>query len=155
MKPSYSYLNWLPIFFSSIRLAIALAYTPDEVGFNLNQNTTATNPLDYWGQWEGHEYQPSPENWRMPFYTVFLDRFANGDPSNDDANGTQWEHDILSNQLRNGGDVLGLMDSFDYLQGMGIKVIHPLRYEPDLPMLTVIAGALSSWHAAHQSTLGC
>jgi alpha-1,3-glucan synthase len=101
----------------------ALPYTPDQVAFNLNQNQSATNPLDYWGQWEDHEYHPSPKNWRMPFYTIFLDRFANGNPSNDNANGTQWEHDILSNQFRHGGDVLGLVDSFDYLQGMGIKVI--------------------------------
>jgi glycosidase len=42
--------------------------------------------------------------------------------SNDDANGTAYEHDIISNQFRNGGDVQGLVDSLDYLQGMGIKV---------------------------------
>lgn len=123
MKLSSLILNDILLLSSNIRLTLALAYTPDQVGFNLNENKTATNPLDYWGQWQDHEYHPSPSNWRMPFCTVFLDRFANGDPSNDDANGTQWEHDILSNQLRNGGDVRGLMDSFDYLQGMGIKVI--------------------------------
>jgi alpha-1,3-glucan synthase len=103
-------------------LVIALRYEPDQVGFNLNQNATATDPLDYWGEWENHTYFPSPENWRIPFYTLFIDRFVNGDPSNDDANGTKWEHDVLSNQLRHGGDVLGLRDSFDYLQGMGVKV---------------------------------
>lgn len=100
----------------------SLRYDPDQVAFNLNRNETALDPLDYWGEWEGHAYFPSPPNWRLPFYTVFLDRFVNGDPSNDDANGTQWEHDVLSNQFRYGGDVRGLMDSFDYLQGMGIKV---------------------------------
>jgi alpha-1,3-glucan synthase len=42
--------------------------------------------------------------------------------SNDDANGTAYEHDLISNQFRNGGDVKGLVDSLDYLQGMGIKV---------------------------------
>lgn len=39
-------------------------------------------------------FQPSPVNWRFPFYTLMLDRFINGDPSNDDANGTAWEHDL-------------------------------------------------------------
>ena len=58
----------------------------------------------------------------MPFYTVLLDRFANGDPSNDDANGTQFEHDLSQTQLRHGGDIRGLQDSLDYLQGMGVKV---------------------------------
>ncbi|KAJ6102430.1 hypothetical protein N7486_004857, partial [Penicillium sp. IBT 16267x] len=81
---------------------------------------TATHPLDYSGQWDGHTYNPSPENW----YTVFLDRFVNGDPSNDNANGTQWEHILTSNEFRHGGDVLGLVDTFDYLQGMGIKGIY-------------------------------
>jgi alpha-1,3-glucan synthase len=107
---------------SIIPVAKALIFDPEQVGFNLNENKTATNPLDYWGEWIGHGYHPSPENWRMPFYVLFLDRFVNGDPSNDNANGTQFEHDHLSNQLRNGGDVRGLIDSFDYLQGMGIQV---------------------------------
>ena len=105
-----------------IPIARALIYDPEQVGSNLNENKTATDPLDYWGEWPNHEYYPSPANWRMPFYSLFLDRFVNGDPSNDNANGTQFEHDPLSNQLRHGGDVRGLMDSFDYLQGMGIEV---------------------------------
>ena len=39
-------------------------------------------------------YHPSPTNWRFPFYTLMLDRFINGDPTNDDANGTAWEHEL-------------------------------------------------------------
>jgi alpha-1,3-glucan synthase len=107
---------------SVVPAANALIFDPEQVGFNLNENKTATDPLDYWGEWRGHQYQPSPENWRMPFYSLFLDRFVNGDPSNDNANGTQFEHDPLSTQLRHGGDVRGLIDSLDYLQGMGIQV---------------------------------
>ncbi|KUL82805.1 hypothetical protein ZTR_09604 [Talaromyces verruculosus] len=160
MKLSSPILNNILLLLSNIRLTVALAYTPDQVGFNLNENKTATNPLDYWGQWQDHEYHPSPSNWRMPFYTVFLDRFANGDPSNDDANGTQWEHDILSNQLRNGGDVRGLMDSFDYLQGMGIKGLYIAGmphinqpwaadgYSPlDLTLLDRHLGSIDDWRS--------
>lgn len=102
--------------------ALALIYDPQEVLYNLNTNETATDPLDYWGQWENHTFNPSPSNWRMPMYTLMLDRFANGDPTNDDANGTQYEHDLTQTQLRHGGDISGLQDSLDYLQGMGIKV---------------------------------
>lgn len=58
----------------------------------------------------------------MPFYSLFLDRFVNGDPSNDNSNGTAFEVDMLSTQLRVGGDIAGLVDTLDYLQGMGIKV---------------------------------
>ena len=60
----------------------------------------------------------------MPFYSFFLDRFVNGDPSNDDANGTAWEHDLMGTQLRHGGDVKGLQDTLDYIAGMGIKGIY-------------------------------
>jgi alpha-1,3-glucan synthase len=93
-----------------------------EIEYNLNENKTASNPLDYWGEWRDHIYQPSPSNWRFPFYTLFLDRFVNGDPANDDINGTVFEHDMMSNQFRHGGDIAGLVDSLDYIQGMGIKV---------------------------------
>lgn len=92
------------------------------IRYNLNENKTATNPADYWGTWPDHTYFPSPENWRFPFYTLFLDRFVNGDPTNDNINNTHFEHDLNSNQMRHGGDVDGLLDTLDYLKGMGIKV---------------------------------
>ena len=110
-----------------ISAAPALRFDPGQIGFNLNENETATDPLDYWGEWANHSFEPSPQNWRMPFYSLFLDRFVNGDPTNDDANGTQFEHDLMSNRLRHGGDVRGLVDSFDYIEGMGVKVSAPFR----------------------------
>lgn len=103
-------------------LTRALRYDPAFEEWNLNTNKEATNPLDYTGTRTGHKYTPSPDNWRFPFYTVMLDRWVNGDPSNDNANGTLFEQDIWSTQLRHGGDVQGLVDSLDYIQGMGIKV---------------------------------
>ncbi|KKY23936.1 putative alpha-glucan synthase [Phaeomoniella chlamydospora] len=102
----------------------ALRYEEDSVQYNLNQNQSATNPADYYGKWDDHEFFPSPGNWRFPFYTLFLDRFVNGDPTNDNINGTAFEHDLNSNQMRHGGDAAGFNDSLDYLQGMGIKGIY-------------------------------
>ncbi|MCJ1398815.1 Cell wall alpha-1,3-glucan synthase ags1 [Xylographa trunciseda] len=103
----------------------ALRYDPAEVDYNLNTNQQATNPVDYWGQWpQPHTYHPSPSNWRFPFYTLFLDRYVNGNPSNDNANLTAFEHDIMQTQLRHGGDIQGLIDSLDYIQGMGVKAIY-------------------------------
>lgn len=153
--------TWVSIqsWFQSIT---ALPYTPDQVDFNLNQNQSAITPFDYWGQWQDHEFHPSPKNWRMPFYTIFLDRFANGDPSNDNANGTQWEHDILSNQFRHGGDVLGLVDSFDYLQGMGIKVLQFLSRLRTCAISSIhisytntCPGVVPSRCATYKPTVGC
>ena len=114
------FILWIP-------LSLALPYFEDYIDYNLNQNQTASNPLDYWGIWESHEYHASPTNWRMPFYTITLDRFVNGDPTNDEANGTVWEHDPTSNQFRFGGDIKGLQNTLDYLQGMGVKVRQDLE----------------------------
>ncbi|KAL4807069.1 hypothetical protein BDV18DRAFT_136820 [Aspergillus unguis] len=100
-------------------------YEESLVDYNLNVNRNAASPADYSApEWPGHRYTPSPENWRFPFYTLFLDRFVNGDPTNDNINGTLFEHDLNSNQMRHGGDAQGLVDTLDYLQGMGIKGIY-------------------------------
>ncbi|KAG8157720.1 hypothetical protein KVR01_012382 [Diaporthe batatas] len=104
--------------------AQALKYDPDFVEWNLNTNQNTENPLEYSGKWEDHTFHPSPPNWRFPFYTLFLDKYANGDPTNDDANNTVFETETLGTQLRFGGDIQGLMDSLDYIQGMGIKGLY-------------------------------
>lgn len=142
-SPALINLHWEPIFdvscgtpvisfemaFSMLLVAAglvqALRYDPAFEEWNLNQNQHAINPLDYAGTRTGHEYTASPDNWRFPFYTVMLDRWVNGDPSNDNANGTLFEQDVWSTQLRHGGDVQGLVDSLDYIQGFGIKVYSP------------------------------
>jgi alpha-1,3-glucan synthase len=101
----------------------AWPYDEAYLDYNLNTNKEAKNPAEYSGTWPGHEgkYFPSPDNWRFPFYSLFLDRFVNGDPTNDNINGTTFEHDV-DQRIRHGGDVAGLVDTLDYLQGMGIKV---------------------------------
>ncbi|KAL8851904.1 MAG: hypothetical protein Q9221_003228 [Calogaya cf. arnoldii] len=135
-----------------------LHFDPEQIEWNLNQNRVATAPLDYSGQWENHTYQPSPDNWRFPFYTLTIDKFINGDPTNDDINGTAWEHDITGTQLRYGGDVSGLRDTLDYLAGMGIRGIYvsgsPLINAPwggdgfsplDMTLLDPHLGTIKQW----------
>ncbi|RMZ91848.1 hypothetical protein DV736_g892, partial [Chaetothyriales sp. CBS 134916] len=102
----------------------ALRYEAEFVGHNLNENRTALEPKDYWGQWDDHTFMPSPRNWRIPFYVLTIDRFVDGDPTNNEANGTVFEHQWMSNQFRFGGDTTGVLNNLDYLQGMGIKSIY-------------------------------
>ncbi|KAK3321955.1 alpha-1,3-glucan synthase Ags2 [Apodospora peruviana] len=143
------------------RLAHSLRYDPQYEAYNLNQNASAVHPLDYYGEWEGHNYTTSPQNWRFPVYTLFLDRFVNGNPSNDNANGTVFEQDITSTQMRHGGDIQGVIDSLDYIQGMGIKAIYiagsPFINQPwqsdsysplDLTLLDAHFGNISEWRRA-------
>lgn len=108
--------------------ALALRYDPEHEGWNLNLNQSATDPLHYWGEWENHTFHPSPKSWRVPFYVLTLDRYVDGDPTNNEANGTAFEHDWTSNQFRFGGDAKGLMNNLDYLQGMGVKVQFVHKY---------------------------
>jgi alpha-1,3-glucan synthase len=107
--------------FVLLQHCLALKYDPAHFGYNLNENQTATEPRDYWGQWENHTYHPSPENWRLPFYALTIDRFVDGDPANNEANETVFEHNWMSNQFRFGGDVAGVLSDLDYIQGLGGK----------------------------------
>lgn len=150
-----SIAGWLAI------CAVCAPYDPREVDWNLNTNQQTTNPLEYSGEWKNHKFTPSPDNWRFPFYTLMLDRFVNGDPTNDDINGTVFEHDVTSNQLRFGGDLAGLVDSLDYLQGMGIKGLYiagtpflnlPYKYDAyspiDFTILDHHLGTIRDWQTA-------
>ncbi|KAL9004469.1 MAG: hypothetical protein Q9188_002722, partial [Gyalolechia gomerana] len=105
-------------------LSQALRWSPEHVGYNLNENQEATVPTEYWGEWGNHTYYPSPTNWRFPFYVLTMDRYVDGDPTNNEANGTVFEHNWMTNQFRFGGDVKGLQHNLDYIQGMGIKGIY-------------------------------
>ncbi|KAK4213133.1 alpha-1,3-glucan synthase [Rhypophila decipiens] len=142
-------------------LVHSLRYDPQYKEHNLNQNESAIHPLDYWGEWEDHKYTESPPNWRFPVYTLFLDRFVNGNPSNDNANGTVFEQDITSTQMRHGGDIQGVVDSLDYIQGMGVKAIYiagsPFINQPwqsdsysplDLTLLDAHFGDIEEWRRA-------
>ncbi|KAL4883883.1 hypothetical protein BJY04DRAFT_226211 [Aspergillus karnatakaensis] len=153
--------RFIPLVLSLVQLALCWPYDESLAKYNLNENKTAEGPIDYWGAWPDHEYHPSPDNWRLPTYTIFLDRIANGDPSNDNINGTTFEQVLTSNQMRHGGDLEGLLDSLDYIQGMGFKVIYfagtylmnlPWAYDGyspvDTTLLDMHLGTLEEWRRA-------
>jgi alpha-1,3-glucan synthase len=111
-------------FLSLAGLTLASPYNSDLVEYNLNVNQNAQSPLDYQTTRSNTTYTPSPNNWRaIPFYTVLMDKFADGDPSNNDYFGTMFEYDWRETQLRAGGDLKGLISKLDYLYGMGIRGI--------------------------------
>ena len=56
-------------------------------------------------------------------YLVTPDRFANGDPSNDRAEGVLDEYDPSQPGLRHGGDLQGLIERLDYLQDLGVTAL--------------------------------
>lgn len=154
--------GWVPLLGLLALSARAYKYDPDYVQWNLNTNQEAASSLEYSGAWENHTYHPSPSNWRaLPFYTLFLDRYANGDPTNDNLNATVFEQDVMGTQLRFGGDIQGLVDSLDYIQGMGVKALYiagsPFINQPyaadsysplDHTLLDLHFGNISVWQSA-------
>src|ERR1700694_3679923 len=60
---------------------------------------------------------PSP-NWEdQVVYFVLTDRFANGDPTNDDQKAG--EFDPKNGSKYSGGDLQGIIEKLDYIQGLG------------------------------------
>jgi len=63
---------------------------------------------------------PEPED--LSFYHVFIDRFENGDPSNDDGN-PRAPHAPTSGTGFHGGDLEGVRQRLPYIRGMGFNAI--------------------------------
>jgi glycosidase len=57
------------------------------------------------------------------FYQIFPDRFANGDPDNDPPNIMNWGSSPTSWGFQ-GGDLIGILQKFDYLLDLGINAIY-------------------------------
>jgi hypothetical protein len=129
-------------------------YRPDLAQWNLNENQEAgTNVLEYSTSRPSANYTPSPANWRqLPFYSLLLDKYADGDPSNNDFFNSTWENDANEVNLRYGGDIRGLERHLDYIQGMGMRGIYiagtPFIREPSmtgghLSMSSTLAACIS------------
>ena len=103
--------------------ALAAPYNEKYAEYNLNTNQNAQSPLDYDTSFVPSRYHPSPENWRIPCYTILMDKFADGDPTNNDYFQSEFEWDWRETGFRFGGDLAGLESKLDYLAGMGIKAI--------------------------------
>lgn len=56
-------------------------------------------------------------------YLIMPDRFANGDPSNDDMPGMFEKANRSNPNGRHGGDIKGITDHLDYLQKLGVTTI--------------------------------
>ncbi|EPY52099.1 alpha-1,4-glucan synthase Ags1 [Schizosaccharomyces cryophilus OY26] len=142
-------------------LAYAAPYSKEEEPWNLNTNKHATDILEYSGVWSDHTFFQSPENWRMNFIAIILDRWSDGDPTNNDILGTPFENDISEVSFRNGGDIVGLERSLDYIQALGIKGIYlagtPFENQPwgydqfsplDYTILDHHTGTIDQWRSA-------
>ncbi|KAF8163338.1 modular protein with glycoside hydrolase family 13 and glycosyltransferase family 5 domains [Crassisporium funariophilum] len=128
-------LATLQAIFTLSSLVSASPYREDLLDYNLNVNKNAKNPTEYDSTRPNTTYTPSPRNWRaLPTYTILMDKFADGDPTNNDFFGSVYESDYRETQLRYGGDLKGLVARLDYLHGMGVRIIF-MSGTPFLNML--------------------
>ncbi|CUA76935.1 alpha-1,3-glucan synthase [Rhizoctonia solani] len=103
---------------------LGMPYNESLTDYNMNINQNAQTVLEYDSTRPNKTYTPSPTNWRdYPIYTILLDKFADGEPGNNDYFKTMFENDWREVNLRFGGDVRGLMRRLDYIQGMGVGCI--------------------------------
>eukprot|EP00931_Biecheleriopsis_adriatica_P061877 TRINITY_DN3722_c0_g1_i1.p1 TRINITY_DN3722_c0_g1~~TRINITY_DN3722_c0_g1_i1.p1 ORF type:complete len:3061 (+),score=639.06 TRINITY_DN3722_c0_g1_i1:1306-9183(+) len=79
----------------------------------------------------GFRRMPSPADWHGEVaYSVTVDRFANGDITNDRANIEHFQRQELEtgepwslHRWRHGGDLLGLMGRLTYLRELGVTIV--------------------------------
>lgn len=118
-------LALLFVFFTILLpLLHAAPYNELFADYNINTNQAAQSVLEYDTSRPNSTYTPSPQNWRsLPAYTILLDKWADGDPTNNDYFQSMYEYDYRETQLRFGGDLKGLVGKLDYIYGMGIRLI--------------------------------
>nr|WP_257008555.1 glycoside hydrolase family 13 protein [Flavobacterium agri] len=56
-------------------------------------------------------------------YLIMPDRFANGNPSNDNTSNTKEKSDRNNDHGRHGGDIDGIIDNLDYLKSLGATAV--------------------------------
>ncbi len=64
---------------------------------------------------------PSPDWREQVIYFVFTDRFDDGDPTNNDQGANEYDPSKTSHY--SGGDLQGIIDQLDYIQGLGATAV--------------------------------
>jgi glycosidase len=82
-------------------------------------------------------------------YLLMPDRFANGDPSNDNIPGMLEGVDMDEPFARKGGDIQGIIDNLDYIKDMGMTAlwVNPI-FENDMPYNYAIGAGFYHGYAA-------
>jgi alpha-amylase len=85
------------------------------------------------------------DDWRRGlFYLALTDRFADGDPANDDA-GQPDCHDAASPDLFHGGDLAGLRAHLPYLADLGVTALWATPLYAQVPRLHDACGYHGYW----------
>lgn len=104
-----------------------------DIQFSTNGREVATYNYELWER-KPHSAERQGFNSSDVIYLITPDRFANGDPSNDEVEGMKEGLDRDYNYGRHGGDIQGIINSLDYLKDMGFTAVwlNPVL-ENDMP----------------------
>ncbi len=98
------------------------------VGTNLTFTFKQNNKTAFTQKYELKRREPESAN-RKSFdssdliYLIMPDRFANGNPNNDNTKETTEKSDRAKDGGRHGGDIEGIIKNIDYLKGLGVTTI--------------------------------
>ncbi|MBZ0255845.1 cyclomaltodextrinase N-terminal domain-containing protein, partial [bacterium] len=93
-----------------VHLKVITSSGEEEIPFELN------HPLDRKGRFQGFSSDDV-------IYLLLPDRFANGDPKNDDPLGSQGLYDREKSRFYHGGDFQGIINKLPYLNELGVTAI--------------------------------
>ncbi len=109
-------------------LFLDLHITPDaragtlELHFYDDDRLLETLPYELQTRRPPHERSPGFDNADV-LYLITPDRFANGDPSNDEVPGMQEKPDRNNKDGRHGGDIAGIRRHLDYIADLGFTAV--------------------------------
>jgi glycosidase len=113
-------------------IALAAPLTVKNEPYNVNRNWNARAPSEYYGEWPGNTYNPSPDHWEAQIiYHIVIDRFRDGDPKNNEL--AFYGYNPRSTNMRHGGDFKGITEKLDYLKELGITALwlSPIFQTPE------------------------
>ncbi|MHC1748601.1 MAG: alpha-amylase family glycosyl hydrolase [Cellulosilyticaceae bacterium] len=113
----------IPLAFGIIAGPVTAApRTGANADWNVNFSGDGSNPSGYFGEWPGHQYFPSPQDWRqVSIYQFLTDRFADGNASNNE--GKYGGYNLYKVDERHGGDFQGVKNNLDYIKSLGYNAI--------------------------------
>lgn len=106
-----------------VTLVIEKGQTADEIEFSLIKKGNKKPSKFKYPLLNRSGFKPAGLNQADNMYLVFPDRFANGDPSNDNKEGMLEKADRSALKGRHGGDLKGIENHLDFIESMGITAI--------------------------------
>ena len=109
-----------------VDLSVTNSAKPGTITINFKQNEKDSALISYQYELKARAKESAKRqgfNTADMMYLIMPDRFANGDPGNDDMPGMLEKADRKNPNGRHGGDIKGISNNLSYLQKLGVTTI--------------------------------